>query len=100
MILITTVLSCTNSLSRTNFDFSLKTSFVWLKLLKVLWELHAPTHWLLVCMNKSLKQERPLRKIGGREKMSDLAIKLSQMKWNRFFGGRSDFKSFSQTEEV
>ena len=29
MILITTVLSCTNSLSRTSFDFSLKTSFVY-----------------------------------------------------------------------
>ena len=29
MILITTVLSCTNSLSRTIFDFSLKTSFVY-----------------------------------------------------------------------
>ena len=32
MILITTVLSCTNSLSRTSFDFSLKTSFVYLNL--------------------------------------------------------------------
>ena len=29
MILITTVLSCTNSLSRTSFDFSLKSSFVY-----------------------------------------------------------------------
>ena len=29
MILITTVLCCTNSLSRTSFDFSLKTSFVY-----------------------------------------------------------------------
>ena len=29
MILITTVLSCTNSLSRTSFDCSLKTSFVY-----------------------------------------------------------------------
>ena len=29
LILITTVLSCTNSLSRTSFDFSLKTSFVY-----------------------------------------------------------------------
>ena len=28
-ILITPVLSCTNSLSRTSFDFSLKTSFVY-----------------------------------------------------------------------
>ena len=29
LILITTVLSCANSLSRTSFDFSLKTSFVY-----------------------------------------------------------------------
>ena len=29
MILITTVLGCMNSLSRTSFDFSLKTSFVY-----------------------------------------------------------------------
>ena len=73
LILITTVLSCTNSISRTSFDFSLKTSFVYSNLFSLaktvtiryddnmLWEFPSlsrfqreklPSVWDLICKLK------------------------------------------------